>query len=144
LRGERSARAAVSWQAQGVRAESGCRGTRGRQTAALRDAGSTQDWPGHRDGREETHRFRNEMKLGLGTVQFGLAYGVSNQAGQTPVGEVREILTVARTAGVDLLDTAPSYGVAEQVLGEALAGDRYFRVVTKTPPLEDCASSVAA
>ena len=34
-------------------------------------------------------------KLGLGTVQFGLNYGVSNKHGQTDTSEVGNILTTA-------------------------------------------------
>ena len=45
-------------------------------------------------------------KLGLGTVQFGQAYGVSNQRGQVPKEEAAAILERAAKAGVRLLDTA--------------------------------------
>lgn len=71
------------------------------------------------------------MKLGLGTAQFGLDYGVSNPAGRTPSGEVARIVAHARAAGVRVLDTAPAYGDAESVLGEV--GVEGFDVVTKTP-----------
>lgn len=40
------------------------------------------------------------MKLGLGTVQFGQAYGVSNKHGQVPRSEARAILARAAQAGV--------------------------------------------
>ena len=40
------------------------------------------------------------MKLGLGTVQFGQAYGVSNKHGQVPQDEARAILVRAAQAGV--------------------------------------------
>ena len=72
------------------------------------------------------------MRLALGTVQFGLDYGVSNTAGRCPPDEVARILGMARRRGIDLLDTAPAYGAAETTLG-ALADDaRPFRLVTKT------------
>lgn len=71
------------------------------------------------------------MKLGLGTVQFGLAYGVSNDSGRTAPDEVARILARAAASGIDLLDTAPVYGDSEAALGQAAAGR--FRVVTKTP-----------
>ncbi|MDZ7809365.1 MAG: aldo/keto reductase [Arhodomonas sp.] len=72
------------------------------------------------------------MKLALGTVQFGLDYGVANASGQVPVDEVRRILALARESGVDTLDTAAAYGESEAVLGAAGAGD--FRLVTKISP----------
>lgn len=83
------------------------------------------------------------MRLGLGTVQFGLDYGVSNRGGQTPEQEAERILEAARRAGVDVLDTAPGYGASESVLGRLLRpGDR-FRVVTKVPRLAEGAAAPA-
>jgi aryl-alcohol dehydrogenase-like predicted oxidoreductase len=70
-------------------------------------------------------------RLGLGTAQFGLGYGITNEAGKVPASEVDRILARARAAGVDLLDTAAGYGDAEAVLGSANAAGRGFRIVTK-------------
>jgi spore coat polysaccharide biosynthesis protein SpsF len=72
------------------------------------------------------------MKLGLGTVQFGLPYGVTNRRGQPPATEARRALETATECGIDLLDTAPAYGAAEAVVGEALRAGLKFRIVTKT------------
>lgn len=69
-------------------------------------------------------------KLGLGTVQFGQGYGVSNRRGQVPKGEAAAILARAAKAGIRLLDTAANYGEAEAVL--ASLDSSPFRVVTKT------------
>ncbi len=69
-------------------------------------------------------------KLGLGTVQFGQAYGVSNTGGQVPAAEASAILARASQAGVNLLDTAANYGQAENVLAELNTAP--FRIVTKT------------
>lgn len=57
-------------------------------------------------------------KLGLGTVQFGLHYGVTNTAGQTPAAEVAKILQAATKNGIQFLDTASAYGNAETILGK--------------------------
>lgn len=73
------------------------------------------------------------MKLGLGTVQFGLDYGISNSAGRTLPAEVREILSLAASKGLLVLDTAAGYGRSEEVLGECSDLTRLFRIVTKTP-----------
>jgi len=73
------------------------------------------------------------VKLGLGTVQFGLDYGISNSAGRTPPEEVRAILQLAAAEGVRLIDTAPGYGSSEEVLGQCMSADDGFAVVTKTP-----------
>ncbi|MNX24309.1 General stress protein 69 [compost metagenome] len=75
------------------------------------------------------------MRLGLGTVQFGLDYGISNHAGRVPQTEVSRILQVAAATGIDVLDTAAAYGLSEETLGEALPREHRFQVVTKTLPL---------
>ena len=80
-------------------------------------------------------------KLALGTVQFGLPYGVANQRGQVSAKEVGLILDVARNVGVTTLDTAISYGESEQVLGRQ--GLRGFSVVTKLPGMPLGCSDVA-
>lgn len=75
-------------------------------------------------------------KLGLGTVQWGMVYGVANRKGQTRFTEVCDILRAAKQNGVIFLDTAYAYGEAERVLGEQEEViTQGFRVVTKTLPL---------
>lgn len=73
------------------------------------------------------------MKLALGTVQFGMHYGIANQSGQVSLAEVGEVLTLARLNGIADLDTAIAYGEAEARLGQI--GVQGFRVVTKLPPM---------
>ncbi len=70
-------------------------------------------------------------KIGLGTAQWGMPYGISNRQGQTSTEEVKRILKAAHKAGISLLDTASLYGNAEQVLGESDL--TAYRVITKTP-----------
>jgi len=74
-------------------------------------------------------------RLALGTVQFGLPYGVTNRAGQVSVVDVKMILHSARQHGITLLDTAMAYGDSETVLGNV--GTQEFAVVTKLPPIPD-------
>lgn len=82
------------------------------------------------------------MELGLGAVQFGLDYGISNQGGQTPEPEVRRILDLAAAGGVRVLDTAAAYGESEAVLGRCLPREAGFRVITKTAPLREARGTV--
>jgi len=70
------------------------------------------------------------LKLALGTVQFGLDYGINSIGGRVKSSEVIDILKYARENNISLLDTAPSYGNSEQVLGSEDAHD--FEIVTKT------------
>ena len=73
------------------------------------------------------------MKIGLGTVQFGLDYGVSNPQGITPATEVKDILNLAWKSGITILDTAVSYGMSEEVIGQSMPEGVPFKIVTKTP-----------
>lgn len=59
--------------------------------------------------------------LVLGTVQFGLDYGVANTTGRPDQATVNRMLATAFEAGVNALDTASMYNRAEAVLGRALA-----------------------
>ncbi|MGD9829852.1 MAG: aldo/keto reductase, partial [Hyphomicrobiaceae bacterium] len=83
-------------------------------------------------------------RLGLGTVQFGLPYGISNASGQVARAEAAGILDEAAKAGSGLLDTAAAYGTAEEVLADILAADASFRIVTKTLRLAEGLESVIA
>ncbi len=74
-----------------------------------------------------------EMKLGLGTVQFGLDYGISNTTGQPAPDDVASILDLAQKAGIRVLDTAATYGTSEEVLGHVLPPKSDFRIVSKLP-----------
>jgi aryl-alcohol dehydrogenase-like predicted oxidoreductase len=76
--------------------------------------------------------------LALGTVQFGLHYGIANQAGQVTRSEVKAMLQLALANGIDTLDTAITYGDSEKCLGDV--GTQGFNLVTKLPALpDDCA-----
>ena len=72
-------------------------------------------------------------QLCLGTAQFGLAYGITNAAGQVPEAEVAELLLQAEDAGILWLDTAQAYGNAEAVLGRQLPAAHGFRLISKLP-----------
>jgi aryl-alcohol dehydrogenase-like predicted oxidoreductase len=78
---------------------------------------------------------RAVQKLGLGTAQFGLDYGVSNPAGKVPETLVREILAYARQTGITVLDTAAAYGNSEAVVGRVTGEHPDFAIVTKTVPV---------
>ena len=77
-------------------------------------------------------------KIALGTVQFGMKYGISNETGQVSRNEIKSILSFARSNAIDTIDTAIAYGNSESRLGESdLNG---FKLVTKLPAFpEECA-----
>lgn len=72
-------------------------------------------------------------RLVLGTVQFGLPYGVANAHGQMPRDEAAEILALGAKIGMSILDTAIGYGESELVLGDI--GVQGWRVITKLPKI---------
>lgn len=82
------------------------------------------------------------MRVALGTVQFGLPYGIANQTGQVGRANAKAMLHLAATSGIDTLDTAIAYGESEACLGEA--GVQAFKVVTKLPAMPESDLDVGA
>jgi aryl-alcohol dehydrogenase-like predicted oxidoreductase len=74
-------------------------------------------------------------RLALGTVQFGLSYGIANQVGQVSRLEAKAMLQLAAENGIDTLDTAIAYGESEICLGEV--GTRGYKLVTKLPSVPE-------
>ena len=73
------------------------------------------------------------MKLGLGTVQFGLDYGYTNKNGIPTEKEIKRIFDCALKNGVSYIDTANLYGNAEEIIGKFLPNKNHVKVITKTP-----------
>ncbi len=80
----------------------------------------------------ETVRGTSFSRLGLGTVQFGQAYGINNTTGQVSFNEVCEILSLAHAYGITFLDTSRNYGTSEEVIGRAVREvEKDFTIATK-------------
>lgn len=64
--------------------------------------------------------------LGLGTVKLGRNQGVKYPNGFSipDDAQARQLLGLARELGINLIDTAPAYGVSEARLGPLLVGQR--------------------
>jgi aryl-alcohol dehydrogenase-like predicted oxidoreductase len=69
------------------------------------------------------------MKLALGTVQFGIDYGINNQTGVPSNNEIRTILDFSKENGICTIDCASSYGDAESKVGNL--SDTSFDIITK-------------
>ena len=80
------------------------------------------------------------MKLALGTVQFGLPYGISNQGGKVIREDVKRIINLSRVSGIDTLDTAIAYGDSEECLGAV--GIQGFNIITKLPIIPENVTDV--
>ena len=74
-------------------------------------------------------------KLILGTVQFGLKYGINNSFGKPEKKSVFDILSYAYDNGIKYLDTAELYGNAHELIGEfhKLYPTKKFNIITKFP-----------
>ncbi len=78
-------------------------------------------------------------KMSLGTVQFGLHYGIANDVGKPPEEQSFEMIKAALEGGVTSIDTARAYGDSEDIIG------RYFKLnpdnipfmSTKVPPFPE-------
>ena len=74
-------------------------------------------------------------KLCLGTVQFGMRYGIHNTLGRQPTEEeVFGILDAALDAGVCMFDTASAYGTSEELLGRYGLAARGGQIISKLHP----------
>ena len=74
-------------------------------------------------------------KLILGTVQFGLNYGINNYNGKPKQDTVNVILKRAFDSHISTLDTAEVYGDAHRIIGSFHRNhpDKIFKVITKLP-----------
>lgn len=71
-------------------------------------------------------------KLILGTVQFGLNYGINNTSGKPDEKRVHSILDEAFEKGIRLLDSAEAYGDAHEIIGSYHASsENKFDLITK-------------
>ena len=59
-------------------------------------------------------------KLAIGTVQFGLDYGIANQNGRVNTNQIQSILNFAHENNINTIDTAKAYGDSEKSIGNYL------------------------
>lgn len=67
----------------------------------------------------------------LGTANFGAKYGITNGDLELNEAAVNEILTTAAELGIKYLDTAPSYGSSEVMIGSSEIENHSFSTMTK-------------
>ena len=71
-------------------------------------------------------------KISLGTVLFGMNYGVSGSK-KSNFDNSREIIDIVKKSGISFLDTAVNYGTSEEVLGTI--GVKEMNITSKIPNL---------
>ena len=71
-------------------------------------------------------------KLILGTVQFGLDYGINNNTGKLSEDQVFELLERAYELGIRTLDTAEAYGNAHSIISNFhKQSKKRFNIISK-------------
>jgi aryl-alcohol dehydrogenase-like predicted oxidoreductase len=76
-------------------------------------------------------------RLVLGTVQFGLKYGINNFNGKPSKEKSLEMLGKAYDSGIKIFDTAFAYGDAEDILGEFITRrklENKVEIISKLKP----------
>ena len=70
-----------------------------------------------------------QSRLALGTANFGLNYGINNEAGKLAKSEIDKIVEIASSSGISAVDTAQAYGDSEARIG-AIENHK-FHIITK-------------
>jgi len=73
-------------------------------------------------------------QLCIGTAQFGLNYGITNQNGIVNKNEVRKIFKIAKNNKIEFIDTAQTYNDSERVIGRIIKNNNFFKIITKLDP----------
>ena len=77
----------------------------------------------------------------LGGAQLGLPYGVLGTGEKLNALEVKDLLDVAESIGIQTIDTAIAYGTSESVIGDY--SNSRFKIITKLPPLPNDVNDVS-
>lgn len=73
------------------------------------------------------------MRIGLGTAQLGLNYGITNDDKKVNSESLSKIINLARGSNIKYIDTAISYGDSEIKLGKNKIDD--FYLISKLPKI---------
>ena len=72
-------------------------------------------------------------RLGIGSAQFGMDYGISNSSGKVLSLQAQRIIREAYLSGCRYVDTAQAYGSAELAIGD-FRDVKELKIITKTLP----------
>ena len=73
----------------------------------------------------------NSKKIIIGTANFGMVYGITNEVGVLDDNEFLKIIDLAIQNNINLIDTASSYGIAEKKLGKIIQSLEYMKIMGK-------------
>ena len=77
----------------------------------------------------------------LGGAQLGLPYGVLGNGEKLNALEIKDLLDIAESIGIQTIDTAIAYGTSESVIGDY--SNSRFKIITKLPPLPNDVNDVS-
>lgn len=83
---------------------------------------------------------KNVTRLGIGTAQWGMVYGINNVVGIAHENDIKRMLDYAGKNSL-IIDTAWAYGNSEAKIGRML-GQNMVKIVTKTKPIKSCPSQL--
>ena len=72
-------------------------------------------------------------KLCLGTAQFGMNYGISNNSGKTKNNELNKIFSILKEKNINFLDTSMNYGDSYNILKKQNL--KNFNIISKIPKI---------
>tara|TARA_B110000003_G_scaffold271262_1_gene305152 strand:+ start:2334 stop:3185 length:852 start_codon:yes stop_codon:yes gene_type:complete len=82
------------------------------------------------------------MKLAIGTVQFGINYGINNKNGIPSDNDVSKIFNLSIKNNINYLDTSISYGNSEERISK-LASNK-FNIITKSNNVKNSVELVSS
>ena len=74
------------------------------------------------------------MKIGIGTAQLGMRYGIANKSSKITLNNFEKILNYSLKKKILLIDTANAYGNSENKIGRLFSKNKKFKkfkVITK-------------
>jgi aryl-alcohol dehydrogenase-like predicted oxidoreductase len=71
-------------------------------------------------------------KLIIGTVQFGLDYGITNQTGKVSEEDLDKIFSFCNENNIHYFDTAQDYGKSENIISKYSKLYSNFKIITKS------------
>ena len=75
-----------------------------------------------------------DTKIALGSVQFGMNYGITNKLGKVDPKEIKSILSLANLKDVTYIDTAQAYGNSEKIIGDFCENKSDLSFISKLKP----------
>ena len=78
------------------------------------------------------------MKIGIGTAQLGMKYGVTNNSKKLDLDNFKKILSLSLKNNISIIDTANSYGDSIKKIGYTISQNKFrnkFKIISKVSDL---------